>query len=99
MLKKLKTNSKKLRKSHNFFIKVIYYCLYAAWKPSSYLYKILFDSSFRSVQLLKIVDPQEAHQLSNYTKFNRYPELFLACQQLNNSSNINTLSYGCSTGE
>ena len=40
------------------------------------------------------------HQFSNYTKLNRYPDLFEAARlYFANQENIKILSFGCSTGE
>lgn len=43
---------------------------------------------------------QDIHQACNYTKADRYPQIFQFCQQrLADRSNLKLLSFGCSTGE
>ncbi len=40
-----------------------------------------------------------AHQLSNATEMDRYPEIFQACANHFGGKKLKILSFGCSTGE
>ena len=49
---------------------------------------------------LKYTKGNEAHQISNYTEYDRYPDLFSKCEELmKERKDLKILSYGCSTGE
>ena len=74
--------------------------LYYAIRILSSPFRFLFDPDYRAFVLLKYTNTQEAHQLSNYTKFDRYPDLFTKCKKIMESKeNLQILSFGCSTGE
>ena len=74
--------------------------LYYAIRILSSPFRFLFDPDYRAFVFLKYTNTQEAHQLSNYTEYDRYPDLSSKCSELMKSeTDLNILSYGCSTGE
>lgn len=96
----LKRKVKSLRRSDHILHKSFYYSTFVLWKVTTIPYKFLFDTEYRSLILLKYSKKDHAHQISNYTTYNRYPDLFLKSQELmKNQKDIKILSFGCSTGE
>lgn len=96
----LKTKITSFKTSNNILHRSLYYSTFVLWKVTSVPYRFLFNAEYRSLILLKYFKGQHAHQISNYTAYNRYPDLFLKSKELiGDRRNIKILSFGCSTGE
>jgi len=96
----LKQKIKSFKTSNNIFKKILYYSALFLWRLIIVPYRFLFNPEYRSLILLKYFNKHETHQISNYTEYNRYPDLFTKCKQLmKEKENLKILSYGCSTGE
>lgn len=99
-LSALKTKIISFKTSKNMLHKSLYYSTFILWKVTSVPYRFLFNPEYRSLILLKHFKAQHVHQISNYTAYNRYPDLFLTSKRLiGGKKNIKILSFGCSTGE
>jgi hypothetical protein len=60
----------------------------------------LIDGQRRSVVLLKLLHRRNVHQTTPDTWLDRYPRIFAACRAyFGDRTEVNILSYGCSTGE
>lgn len=58
------------------------------------------DPERRSILLTKLLDGGRMHQGVGTTAMDRFPEIFAACRDFfGGRSNLNLLSFGCSTGE
>lgn len=58
------------------------------------------DPERRSIVLTKLLDGNRLHQAASSTAMDRYPEIFAACRDFfGDRSDLNLLSFGCSTGE
>lgn len=70
-----------------------------------YLWQFVTDGFYRSTILNRVFRPGQAHLTCNYTKMDRYPEIFgqvrdyFASRGLADSPDLRLLSFGCSTGE
>ncbi len=70
-----------------------------------YVWQFATDGFYRSTILNRIFRPGQAHLTCNYTKMDRYPEIFgqvreyFAGRGLADSPDLRLLSFGCSTGE
>ncbi len=77
--------------------------MFQALKKSIRAVKLLFrDGNYRSIVFMKIFHSKDVHQTASYTSMNRYPDIFSACRGYfaeKNGTDLNILSYGCSTGE
>lgn len=64
------------------------------------IYRFIAIPSYRSRILHSIWFKKHYHQFSNFTKIDRYPDLFqMAKQYFDNIEHPKILSFGCSTGE
>jgi tRNA G46 methylase TrmB len=69
------------------------------WKLYN-VYRFISIPSYRSRIINSFIFKEQYHQFSNFTKFNRYPDLFeIAKQHFETIENPKILSFGCSTGE
>lgn len=74
-------------------------------RTPSYVWQFATDGFYRSTILNRIFRPGQAHLTCNYTKMDRYPEIFglvreyFASRGLEDSPDLRLLSFGCSTGE
>lgn len=70
-----------------------------------YVWQFATDGFYRSTILNRIFRPGQAHLTCNYTKMDRYPEIFGLTREyfesrgLKDSPELRLLSFGCSTGE
>lgn len=70
-----------------------------------YVWQFATDGFYRSTILNRIFRPGQAHLTCNYTKMDRYPEIFSLVKEyftgrgLADSPQLRLLSFGCSTGE
>lgn len=70
-----------------------------------YVWQFATDGFYRSTILNRFFRPGQAHLTCNYTKLDRYPEIFgqvrdyFAGRGLADSPDLRLLSFGCSTGE
>ena len=70
-----------------------------------YVWQFATDGFYRSTILNRIFRPGQAHLTCNYTKMDRYPEIFGLTREyfesrgLHDSPELRLLSFGCSTGE
>ena len=86
--------------SDNLLKKAFYFIILFLWRLFSIPYRFLFNLECRSLIFLKYAKGHEVHQVSNYTEYNRYPDLFSKCKELmHDRKELKILSYGCSTGE
>ena len=93
---RFKTKIKMGKTSANPLRKTVYYAALTFYVP----YRFLSNPTYRSFIRLKLFNKEALHQLSNYTAFDRYPELFEKCAQLmQEKKELSILSFGCSTGE
>jgi len=96
----LKEKVKSLKTSNHMLDKAIYFSMFILWRVIVVPYKLVFHNEYRSLVLLKYFKRDNVHQISNYTIYNRYPDLFLKSKELTqNKRDIKILSFGCSTGE
>jgi len=99
-LTSLKQEIKSYKTSSNSLKKAIYFIILFLWRFFAIPYKFLFNREYRSLIWLKYTKGNEAHQISNYTEYNRYPDLFSICKKLmEGRKDLKILSYGCSTRE
>lgn len=66
------------------------------------LFKVTFSSSFRAQWTMEKFKKDRVQQTTQMTWENRYPDIFLACQNFFSGikkEDIKILSYGCCTGE
>jgi methyltransferase family protein len=86
----------KLRHSNWLAGRAVYYSL----RPFRLLFLFVTNSRFRSEYLAGFKFGGNFHQHSAFTKENRYPIVFAACQRyLRSRTNLSILSFGCSTGD
>ncbi|MEH7180540.1 class I SAM-dependent methyltransferase [Neobacillus vireti] len=91
---------KEHRSSRNLIIRLGVSCFYVLWNAAQTTRKMFVDSNFRSIFLLRLLNSKNVHQTTSLTCINRYPTIFLACQEyFNGKEDLKILSYGCSTGE
>lgn len=70
-----------------------------------YLWQFATDGFYRTTILNRLRNPKSLHLTCNYTKMDRYPEIFgqvreyFAERGLADSKELRLLSFGCSTGE
>lgn len=58
------------------------------------------DPERRSILLTRLLDGSRLHQGAGNTAMDRFPEIFAACREFfGGRSDLNLLSFGCSTGE
>lgn len=96
----IKEKIRLFKRSNNLLKKIFYYAAIFLWRLLIVPFKFLLNSEYRSLIMLKYFNKNEAHQISNYTEYNRYPDLFSKCKELmNGKKDLKILSYGCSTGE
>jgi tRNA G46 methylase TrmB len=63
-------------------------------------YRFAFIPAYRSRIIHSLLYKKEYHQFSNFTKIDRYPDLFeMAKRHFDKIENPKILSFGCSTGE
>jgi 2-polyprenyl-3-methyl-5-hydroxy-6-metoxy-1,4-benzoquinol methylase len=63
-------------------------------------YRFVRYPSYRSQIMYRHKYRNEYHQFSNFTKYNRYPDLFKMVQShFEYQKNVKLLSFGCATGE
>ena len=99
-LEEQKLKLKSYKTSSSLHHRTLYLIALFLWTFLAIPYKLLFNPKYRSMIWLKYTNSHEAHQISNYTEYNRYPDLFSKCKELmNEKKNLKILSYGCSTGE
>ncbi|WP_373033941.1 trans-aconitate 2-methyltransferase [Sulfurovum sp.] len=92
-IKSWKTSKHPLQKGFYIFFLLF-------WRTFIIPFRLLFSPKHRSLLLLKYFSKHDIHQISNYTEFNRYPDLFSSCSVfMQGKKNLTILSYGCSTGE
>lgn len=92
-IKSWKTSEQPLQKG-------LYFLALLLWRAVVVPVRLLFSPKHRSLLLLKHSKRDDAHQISNYTEYDRYPDLFSAAKELiEGRENLKILSYGCSTGE
>ena len=78
----------------------LYWLALIIWKIILTPVRFLFNRGYRSLALVRILNRHHIHQLSNYTQYDRYPDLFKLCQDLlNGKSELSLLSFGCSYGD
>ncbi|MEM9554670.1 MAG: class I SAM-dependent methyltransferase [Acidobacteriota bacterium] len=78
-----------------------------ALRTPRYLWQFATDGYWRSTLLERLRRPGSVHLTCNYTKMDRYPEIFTLVQgtlretlpELADSDDLRLLSFGCSTGE
>jgi 2-polyprenyl-3-methyl-5-hydroxy-6-metoxy-1,4-benzoquinol methylase len=70
-----------------------------------YVWQFATDGFYRSTILNRVFRPGQAHLTCNYTKMDRYPEIFGLVREyfesrgIADSPDLRLLSFGCSTGE
>lgn len=96
----LKETISSLKTSDKVFNRAFYIGSILIWKLSITPYRLVFNSEYRSLQWLKYFKNGGAHQISNFTMRDRYPNLFSNAQKImQGRKELKILSYGCSTGE
>ena len=73
-------------------------------RTPSYLWQFATDGFYRTTILNKVFRPGSLHLTCNYTKMDRYPEIFSQAREHFSESDVaeadlKLLSFGCSTGE
>ena len=97
---KIRQTLKKQSRTNKFFNIIIYRTLKNLYILFRKTIRILIDSEFRSIVLLKIFRKQSFHQTTTSTILDRYPEVFYSCcGYFENKAKLKILSFGCSTGE
>lgn len=96
MIESVKQSVRRLDSAGHPLLSPILLLIYFIWAL-----KQKVDGIFRSVRTAWTkVTLQDIHQACNYTKVDRYPQIFQYCQRLlEGHHNLNLLSFGCSTGE
>ncbi|WP_413307880.1 class I SAM-dependent methyltransferase [Bacillus sp. 1P10SD] len=95
-----KKNIKENRTSERTIIRIVISTLYFLWNAAQTVKRVCFDSEFRSIFLLQLINSRNVHQTTPYTYMDRYPTIFSACSEyLEGKQGLKILSYGCSTGE
>jgi hypothetical protein len=96
MINFLKEKVKRYKNSANISERFIYRFLTTLRMP----YILLTNSRHRVELVAKWKNKSTHHQISTYTKSNRYPVVFKECSQyLQNIDSPRIISFGCSTGE
>jgi hypothetical protein len=96
----LKAKVQSWKTSDSFIQRQGYRVILVGWRAFSTPIRLIFNPEYRSLMIVKYTKGKEAHQISNYTEHDRYPNLFGACQNLMDEREaITILSFGCSTGE
>lgn len=96
----LKSQIRSWKTSDSFIKRNLYIVILIIWRPLGIPTRFLLSPHYRSLLALKYLNGKEAHQISNYTEYDRYPDLFSKCRELMNGKNdLKIFSYGCSTGE
>lgn len=69
-------------------------------RAAGVLRRLVRDEDYRNAALMRVLRPRNLFQPDNYTKPERYPELFaLAAREVGDGQGHRLLSFGCSTGE
>jgi hypothetical protein len=92
----LKERVKQFGHSRNLILKSIY----VLSKPLWMIARMTYNRRYRSEVVAGLKSKKRQYQISTYTKFDRYPELFAQCKlYFQESPPPRLLSFGCSTGE
>ncbi len=92
----IKTRIKSFKENKSTMIRLTYFSILKLYL----LFKFAFNNRYRSEVITKLVYNRELHQISTFTKANRYPYLFSVCKEyFKNQNESKILSFGCSTGE
>lgn len=99
-LSSLKEALRPLKTSDRTPERFLYLCTLVIWRITATAYRLAFNSEYRSLVWLKYSKNGGVHQISNFTKHDRYPDLFSNVQKImKERKELTILSYGCSTGE
>lgn len=94
-LRQLENRIRALQVAPGRLPRALYHTLKMLWHS-----RMVFNSSRRSVMLTRLWASQRAHQLENFTRPNRYPDVFLCCAHYFSTQVASQiLSFGCATGE
>lgn len=92
---------KKQKESSNVLVRGIFKALsfiryHVFWKGL----RLIRDAEYRSVVITMLFHKDQVQQTTQYTAYDRYPEIFRACQQhFADQKDLKILSFGCCTGE
>ena len=96
----IKDKTRNFREKTEHSEKMGYRLLRPFYASLHFCFSFLFNSTYRSKTLDYLKYRKHYHQVPNFTKMNRYPDLFTICQQyFKDKENVKILSFGCSTGE
>jgi hypothetical protein len=101
VLERLRRQIQRNRHSRNPLLKGSTLLLWSPW----YAWQFATDGFYRSTLLNRVFRPGQAHLTCNYTKMDRYPEIFGLVREyfegrgVADSPQLRLLSFGCSTGE
>ncbi|MCX6183281.1 MAG: methyltransferase domain-containing protein [Bacteroidetes bacterium] len=77
-----------------------YRVLRPLYASAHFTFSFLFNSAYRNKTIDYLKYRKHYHQFPNFTKANRYPDLFSICQRyFKDKEQVRILSFGCSTGE
>lgn len=96
----VKQSVKQLEHSKMLMVRLFFHLISNTHKGIHLIKHFLLSNTYRHILYNKFFHSTELHQTSTTTLMNRYPDVFLACQEYFILDRpIKILSYGCSTGE
>jgi hypothetical protein len=80
--------------------KTTYRLIRLFYAPIHFCRMFAFSAEYRGQFFAYLKYRKHYHQVPNFTKYNRYPSLFIICKEhFKDKENLRILSFGCSTGE
>jgi Methyltransferase domain len=98
IIERLRKQVQRNRYSANPLLKLSTLVLRAPW----YFWQFASDGFYRSTIINRVFRPKDVHLTCNYTKMDRYPEIFGLVRDYfaqRDQAGLRLLSFGCSTGE